>query len=328
LRPNASITPKFKLPFIRYRLVRRYVVSLGAAAQKGHALTPENGPVYTIVDKEGDLTAVLEPALVHEGFVPWRADDGPGNGLPDADVLAVHLQEGQDRLCEQVVETVAKRPQVAAVIVADEPNDEQLAGCLQAGVVAYVGMPLTDRKCRSLVDAIRRRLDTRRGQPDGFVVTGQREQWIEITADSRSEVIKDFCSQVEEAAGRGLSERDQHRLAVAIHEMCQNAIEWGNQYDPDKKVRMSYCVMGEELVIKVEDEGTGFDPNSVPDPSVDPEGHILQRMEDGKRPGGYGVHLVKSFMDEITYSKRGNVLIMRKRLAPQAGGSEDGECSS
>lgn len=286
------------------------------AASKGPPLTPECPPKYALVDETGTLRRDLEPLLRREGYQPadpFEQDDG----LPPADVVAVYLPADGKRLCARAVEAAGHRPSQAVVVVAECPDDTQLAECVQAGVVAYVGMPLTEEKGAFVVQGVRRRLETRRGQSDGFVVTGRGARWTEINAESRSQVIGQFCRQVEQAAGAGLEPREKHHLAVAVHEMCQNAIEWGNQYDPAKRVRMSYCVMGDQLLIKVQDEGAGFDPAGVPDPSEDPEGHVLRRLSEGKRPGGYGVHLVKSFMDEVTYNQRGNVMIMSKRLAPR-----------
>ena len=75
-------------------------------------------------------------------------------------------------------------------------------------------------------------------------------------------------------------------------------------------------------MLQVADEGEGFMPAEVPDPSVDPLAHINDRMQNGKRLGGYGIHLIKSLMDKVLFNAKGNVVIAIKYLN-QAAYSEE-----
>ncbi|MCX7934686.1 MAG: ATP-binding protein, partial [Planctomycetota bacterium] len=108
-------------------------------------------------------------------------------------------------------------------------------------------------------------------------------------------------------------------LRVAIEEVGRNAIEWGNRFDPQKRLRISYCFFHDRVVLKFEDEGEGFQPQSLPDPSADLHGHLAARASAGKRPGGFGVLLVQSIMDEVVYSEKGNVVVMTKFISPSRG---------
>ena len=112
----------------------------------------------------------------------------------------------------------------------------------------------------------------------------------------------------------------------------QNAVEWGNREDSSKHIRLSYCMFNDRVVFKIQDEGEGFDVKKLKDPSRDPLTHIMERISDGKRMGGYGIFMSKSIMDDIVYSERGNVVVMTKLFAsaknprkkPQPGESSDG----
>ena len=83
--------------------------------------------------------------------------------------------------------------------------------------------------------------------------------------------------------------------------------------DEDHRQDVDLAVEGEDLVIRVQDEGTGFNPDYVPNP-LDPE-YIL-------RPNGRGILFMKKFMDDINYGSApggGTLVTLRKRLpGPQA----------
>lgn len=116
-------------------------------------------------------------------------------------------------------------------------------------------------------------------------------------------VLRDTLDQL------GVEEDARHWIDLAVREAVANAIKHGNAQNPDKQVHVDLLLEGEELVIRIEDEGSGFDPSSVPDP-LEP-GNILQ-------PNGRGILYMKKFMDDIQYGLRpegGTVVTLRKRLA-------------
>lgn len=91
---------------------------------------------------------------------------------------------------------------------------------------------------------------------------------------------------------------------MALEEAVMNAIKHGNQRDVTKRVFVRVeCVQG-ELRLVVRDEGPGFDPACVPDPTDD---------ENLERPCGRGVMLIREFMDEVSYNECGNEVRMVKR---------------
>lgn len=101
----------------------------------------------------------------------------------------------------------------------------------------------------------------------------------------------------------GYGDRDVFFIRLCVEEAVVNAIKHGNQLDPDKRVRIHYAVSPERFFIRVEDEGAGFDPADVPDPT-DPE--------NIDKPCGRGVHLIRNFMSRVEYAGRGNIVAMTK----------------
>lgn len=108
----------------------------------------------------------------------------------------------------------------------------------------------------------------------------------------------------------GVVEAEQSNLFVALDEAFVNAVKHGNKFDSGKMVRIIADVSANEARFTIEDEGEGFDVNSVPDPR-DPTNLF--------RDSGRGVMFIYNIMDEVEYNERGNRLTMVKRSASDAG---------
>ncbi len=99
------------------------------------------------------------------------------------------------------------------------------------------------------------------------------------------------------------TEHDIFAIKLALEEALINAIKHGNQMDPDKRVLVVFHVTSERFDIRITDEGVGFNPEDVPDPTA---------IENLERPCGRGLLLMRGFMTEVEYHGRGNVVTMAK----------------
>src|SRR5262249_37035648 len=108
---------------------------------------------------------------------------------------------------------------------------------------------------------------------------------LEVTAPTLSAQIDGFERFVERLAAPTLSDTEVMYLHMALEELVQNAKEWGNRFDPKKNIRLGLRLAPDRITLRIEDEGEGFDPASVPDPSIDPKEHIRRRLQSGKRMG-------------------------------------------
>jgi serine/threonine-protein kinase RsbW len=99
----------------------------------------------------------------------------------------------------------------------------------------------------------------------------------------------------------GVSQDNYGKILVSTLEAVNNAILHGNRSDPDKFVRIVIAYDSNELKIKVTDEGQGFNPDSVRDPTL---------PENIEEPNGRGVFLMARLADKIKYSKKGNTVTM------------------
>jgi len=99
----------------------------------------------------------------------------------------------------------------------------------------------------------------------------------------------------------GISSDDYGKILVSTLEGVNNAILHGNHSDPEKKVEIEISFKGRELKIRITDEGKGFIPKKLPDPTV---------PENLESLNGRGVYLMSKLADKIKYSKKGNSVTM------------------
>ena len=84
---------------------------------------------------------------------------------------------------------------------------------------------------------------------------------------------------------------------VGMCEALANAVIYGNRRDPEKCVRVEVEMSAVRVAVRVIDQGSGFDPRDVPDPT---------HPDNLERPGGRGIFLLHKLMDEVEYNERGN----------------------
>lgn len=104
-----------------------------------------------------------------------------------------------------------------------------------------------------------------------------------------------------ELQSRHWAEHDVFSVHLAMEEALVNAIKHGNRLDPDKQVRVACRISPEKVRIEISDEGQGFDPTTVPDPT-DPD-----RLET---PNGRGIMLMKAFMSRVEFNAKGTRVVL------------------
>jgi serine/threonine-protein kinase RsbW len=88
-------------------------------------------------------------------------------------------------------------------------------------------------------------------------------------------------------------------IMVAVTESVNNAIRHGNKFDKDKNVYLTLQVNNDHLKFEVEDEGNGFDTETLPDPTA---------VENLENPGGRGIFLMRNLCDEVKFSNNGKTV--------------------
>ena len=105
-------------------------------------------------------------------------------------------------------------------------------------------------------------------------------------------------------------QRDVFGVHLALEEAVVNAIKHGNGEDPEKSVQVVCRISHQRCWILIEDQGEGFNPEAVPDCTLD---------ENLDKPCGRGLRLMRNFMSQVEYNDQGNRVVMEKVLdrAPQ-----------
>ena len=92
-------------------------------------------------------------------------------------------------------------------------------------------------------------------------------------------------------------------IKLALEEAITNAVRHGNARDTSKRLVVRYYVDAARVVIMVRDQGNGFCPDDVPDPTAD---------ENLDRPNGRGIMLMQSYMTKVRFNDSGNEVWMLK----------------
>jgi serine/threonine-protein kinase RsbW len=128
--------------------------------------------------------------------------------------------------------------------------------------------------------------------------------WHEITIPStpqgHQEAEHEIMMKVNEL---GFTEEARFSIKLAMEEAVVNAIKHGNRFDKCKRVFIRYSCSPNVFTVSVRDEGDGFDPSRIPDPTA-PENLAL--------PCGRGIMLMSAYMDRVEYSRRGSEVTMVK----------------
>ena len=105
------------------------------------------------------------------------------------------------------------------------------------------------------------------------------------------------------ALGAAFEEHEAFAIKMAVEEALVNAIKHGNQMDPGKSVRIHYFLTHDRFDVRITDEGPGFNPEDVPDPTS---------PENLERPCGRGLLLIRYYMSEVTFQDAGRTIAMSK----------------
>lgn len=123
---------------------------------------------------------------------------------------------------------------------------------------------------------------------------------IRIEIPSLSENIRMIESFIDNCKEKfQLSEDIYGNIMIAVTEAVNNAIRHGNKNDSTKNVSLALTLEENLIKFKIEDEGRGFDYNSLPDPTA---------PENIEKPGGRGIFLMKHLSDEVEFKEGGRVV--------------------
>ena len=135
------------------------------------------------------------------------------------------------------------------------------------------------------------------------------DQTTRLVLPSHIEAVADAAAAVTDFIRNcGVSEEAAFGVEMAVREAVTNAMVHGNHEDESKLVEVIFNCHANELEVEIRDQGEGFDPATVPDPT---------NAENLLKTSGRGIFLMRTFMDQIEWVNRpegGTMVRMSKRF--------------
>ncbi|MCC8167493.1 MAG: ATP-binding protein, partial [Planctomycetes bacterium] len=165
----------------------------------------------------------------------------------------------------------AVSPTAKVIIYGGDPAGPVVLHCLNKGASDFIPETAQDDEIVGAVEAAAfDRLHTGEApHADAITASSHVSGWIELTASSELEQLRRLQRFSDALFSTHLPESVCEDLKMVVEEVGRNAVEWGNNFDPDKQVHISYAMFNNRIVIKVEDEGDGFSPGALTDPTID-----------------------------------------------------------
>ncbi len=273
----------------------------------------------------GRLLVVDTDPAVREALAPLLDRTGTVQDVCDGPEALAHLKRracdvvvaGQGRNGFDALQLVRRvhtmRPE-ARVILTGDPDPKRVISAIRARAFSYFHKPLA---AGALGEMVQQAMQAESWKDDIRVVSA-RPEWITLVIRCKfdaNERATQFLREMQPDLIPGVGDD----VAVAFRELLMNAIEHGGKSDPHKRVRVSLLRTATSLIGHIQDPGTGFSLSALPhaaisNPADSPTRHVEVRLEQGQRPGGFGILMTRNMVDELLYNERGNAVLFVKYL--------------
>lgn len=254
----------------------------------------------------------------------WKIEQAPDNTVAFAMVRAKPYQlvlTGESTSGQADVDLLRQirlvRPHTRLIILAGESTPADVVASMRARAFSYFSRPVSWEVFGEMV----RQAAEEPAWDDGIEVVSATPEWIRVAVRCDVKTAERLVQFFHEIAG--LPEPEKSDVASAFREMLLNAIEHGAQFDPNQYVEISYVRARHVVMCRVKDPGQGFSLDEIhhcalSNPPDDPVRHQMYRDAQGLRPGGFGVLLAQSLVDEVIYGEKGNDVLLIKYVGPAA----------
>ena len=204
------------------------------------------------------------------------------------------------------------RPGVRVIMLAPATTHDDVVAALRAQMFACFAPPFDYPEIAAMAASALFASDWN----SGIEVVSGLPHWMTLRVSCHLlnvERLVRFMTEREDSLPPG----DRDLLMTAFHEMLLNAMEHGAGFDPNKVIEVTAARTDRAIVYHFRDPGNGFDRHDLahaatfPDPTEILD-MVARREETGRRPGGFGMLLVKQIADELVYNERGNEVLLIK----------------
>lgn len=271
-----------------------------------------------VVEDERAVRHLVEKILQSAGFTVVAAADGQQalqeleRGSFDLVLTDVWMPKMNGLELLARLRSQPGAPRVVVMTADDTP--ETLLRVVREQAHQYISKPFEAQELVELLNSVLR-------SPAEMLpieVLSAQPHWVELLVPCDLKTVEriqlflahldaDLDPEVRESVGR------------AFRELLLNAVEWGGECDPRRKVRIAYLRARRMLLYRIADPGPGFKEealrnSALHNPPDRPFQHLPRREEKGLRPGGFGILLVQALVDELLYNEARNEVVFVKYL--------------
>jgi CheY-like chemotaxis protein/anti-sigma regulatory factor (Ser/Thr protein kinase) len=271
-----------------------------------------------VVEDDRALRHALTRVLQDAGFSVVAAADGVEAleqlKLQNFDVLL--LDVGLPRLggLEVLAQARELQPSPRVVMMTADDEPETVLKAVRDQAYAYMMKPFPPAE---IVEMVEKALAAPAAALPIEVISA-RPEWVELLVPCVLDVaerLQSFMMRLD----ADLPDEVRESVGHAFRELLSNAIEWGGKLDPNQKVRIAFLRARRMLLYRISDPGSGFKleelrHSAVNNPPDNPFQHTLVREEQGLRPGGFGIFVVREMVDELLYNEKRNEVVFVKYL--------------
>jgi len=236
-------------------------------------------------------------------------------------VVAGQGRNGLDGL--KLVRRVRAIQPDARVIVTGDQDSQRVVAAIRERAYSYAHKPLSDSP---LAEMVSQALDSGNWQDD-IRVESARPEWVSLDVRCKLDAAERTTYFLRELLS-DLSHQIRDDVTAAFRELLMNGIEHGCKSDPKKRIRVSLLRTPRSVIVHIHDPGQGFSLDLLPhaaisNPEDSPIKHVEVRVEEGRRPGGFGILMTRNLVDELLYNERGNAVLFVKYLHHRPASGEE-----
>jgi CheY-like chemotaxis protein/anti-sigma regulatory factor (Ser/Thr protein kinase) len=200
-----------------------------------------------------------------------------------------------------------------AIVMTSDDTPETVLRAVREHAHQYANKPIAPP---ALLELVSTALAAKPAPP--FEVVSASPDWVELLIPcdmGMADRIQGFIAKLD----ADLPDNVRQDMSYVFIELLRNAVEWGGKLDPERKVRVAYLRARRMVLYRIHDPGPGFKPEDLPHAAVSyPAEQMAEsarvRQEKGIRPGGFGILLARSMVDELLYNEAHNEVLFVKYL--------------
>ncbi len=276
-----------------------------------------SGKRVLVVDDNKSILNLVTDLLQQDGAMVKCLADGASilevvdEFKPDMVIMDIYMPGVSGLDAMSVIHS--RYPSLPVLLMTGQEPQEHVTVAVSKKAAGLLAKPFSLQAFRETVQAA---LDYKPQRDDIQIDTISRD-WLDCIISSSPQCLQMLTNYLMILNKQPIPADILNDLIYCIREIAGNAIEWGNHHNPGLKVRISTVLLEDRALVRIQDEGGGFNARQVFEENEDVASSQMERQRLGKRDGGFGLPIVRSMVDHIAYNERGNSAVLTKYFNKQ-----------